>query len=151
MIPFTETPGDSATEARFRLMLCALAITTFLITPIELILLDHTGDVVQWVPFLASFFGLVACGWILVSPTPMRIRGSRLLSIVVVLSGVFGAIMHFRANILLELEIRPNWTFTDAIWPALHGSAALLAPGILILGALLALGATYRHPAAQTH
>lgn len=150
MIPFTETPGDSPLEARFRLMLCALAVATFVVTPAELILLDHTQSVVQWVPFLACFLGLVACGWVLVDPDSSRIKGARLLSVAIVLSGIGGATMHLRANLLLELEIRPNGSWTEALWPAMQGSAAFLAPGILILGAFLVLGATYRHPAAAS-
>lgn len=150
MISLKETPGETPVEARFRLILCALAIATFLVTPAELILLDHTHSVVQWVPFVSSFLGLVACGWTLVEPSPFRIRGARILSGVIVLSGVVGAFMHLRANLLLELEIRPNWTWTEALWPALHGSAAFLAPGILILGALLVWGATYRHPVLRS-
>ena len=145
---FMETPGDSALEARFRLMLCVLAITTFVITPAELILLGHNHSAIQWVPFVASFFGLVASGWVLADPGPSRIKGARILSAAIILSGILGAFMHLRANLLLEMEIRPNFTLIDIIGPALQGSAAFLAPGILILGALLILGATYRHPAA---
>ncbi len=148
MIPFEETPGDSPLEARFRLFLCILAIATFIATPAELILLGHTHSVAQWVPFVSSFLGLVACGWVLVDPSPSRIRAARIVSVAIIISGLFGALMHFRANMLLELEIHPNWTFTDAIWDAIQGSAAFLAPGILILGALLVLGAAYRHPMA---
>jgi hypothetical protein len=146
---FMETPGDSALEARFRLMLCVLAITTFVITPAELILLGHTHSAIQWVPFVASFFGLVACGWVLADPGPTRIRAARLLSGPIILSGFLGAFMHLRANLLLEMEIRPNSPLVEAIGPALQGSAAFLAPGILILGALLVMGATYRHPASS--
>ena len=144
-----ETPGDSALEARFRLMLCVMAITTFVITPAELILLGHTHSAIQWVPFVASFFGLVACGWVLTDPGSTRIKGARLLSAAIILSGFIGAFMHLRANLLLEMEIRPNSPLTEAIGPALQGSAAFLAPGILILGALMVLGATYRHPASS--
>lgn len=147
MIPFSETPGDSPLEARFRLILCVLAVATFVVTPAELILLGHTQSVAQSVPFIACFFGLVASGWVLVDPDAIRLRRARLLSWLIMATAVFGGFMHLRANLLLQLEIRPNGTWSEAVWPALQGSAAFLAPGILVLGALLVLGATYRHPA----
>jgi len=150
MNPLSETPRDSPLEARFRLILCALAVATFVVIPAELILLGHTQSVAQWIPFVACFFGLVASGWVVVDPVPARLRGARLLSRLIVLSGMVGAFMHLRANLLLQLEIRPNETWSEAMWPALQGSAAFLAPGILILGALLVLGATYDHPVLTT-
>lgn len=136
------------TEARLRGILCSLAILTFLFTPAELILLEHTGDWVQLIPFAASFLGLVAAGWILVEPTRGRIQGAKWISVAIALSGVVGAVKHVLHNLELELEIRPGSTWLDALPEALHGAAPTLATGILILGALLILGATYRHPAA---
>lgn len=134
------------TEARLRIILCSLAVLTFLFIPVELFLLGHTETWLQWIPFIACFFGLVAAGWVLVSPTTLRISGARILSVGISLSALIGSIQHFRENLALELEIRPGTVWTNVIWDALHGSAPTLATGILVLGSLLILGATYRHP-----
>ncbi len=141
------SPSSAETEARLRIILCSLAVLTFLFIPVELFLLGHTETWLQWIPFVACFFGLVAAGWVLVSPTTMRISGARILSAGISLSAVVGSIQHFRENLALELEIRPGTVWTDVFWDALHGSAPTLATGILVLGALLVVGATYRHPA----
>ena len=135
-------------EARLRGILCSLAIFAFLFTPVELLLLEHTGDWVQLIPFAACFFGLVAAGWVLVEPSAMRIRNARLLSGAVVLTALIGSIRHLLHNLELELELHADTSWMEALWPSLHGAAPFLAPGILILGALMVLGATYRHPAA---
>lgn len=140
---------EGETEARLRGILCSLAVLTFLFTPAELILLEHTGDWVQLIPFVASFLGLVAAGWVLVDPSHARIRGARWLSAAIALSGVVGSIKHVLHNLELELEIRPGWTWVESLPDALQGAAPSLATGILILGALLILGATYDHPATR--
>jgi len=137
------------TEARLRGILCSLAVLTFLFTPIELLLLGHTETWLQLVPFAASFFGLVAAGWVLVEPSAARLSGARWLSLVIIGTAVIGTWQHFQENLELELEIRPGTTWTDVVWEALHGSAPTLATGILVLGALLVLGATYEHPALR--
>jgi hypothetical protein len=141
------SPSSAETEARLRIILCSLAVLTFLFIPVELFLLGHTETWLQCIPFIACFFGLVAAGWVLVSPTIMRISGARILSAGISLSAVVGSIQHFRENLALEIEIRPGAVWTDVIWDALHGSAPTLATGILVLGSLLVVGATYRHPA----
>jgi len=141
-------PEIEDAEDGLRAILCSLAVLTFLFTPVELLLLEHTKTWLQLVPFVASFFGLVAAGWVLVQPTRARITGARLLSGAIVLSAMVGSIQHVRENLEMELEIRPGADWTSVFWEALHGSAPTLATGILILGALLVLGATYRHPAA---
>lgn len=138
------------TEARLRLILCSLAVLTFLFTPLELILLEHTEEWIQFVPFVASFFGLVAAGWVMVEPTSMRIRGARWLSVAIVSSGILGTVQHVLHNLELELEIRPGSSWTEVFVDALHGAAPSLATGILILGALAILGASYDHPAVRS-
>jgi hypothetical protein len=71
------------------------------------------------------------------------------LSAAIALSGVVGSIKHVLHNLELELEIRPGSTWVESLPDALQGAAPSLATGILILGALLILGATYDHPATR--
>ena len=133
-------------EARLRIILCSLAVLVFLITPAELVLLEHTEDWQQLIPFVSAFFGLVASGWVLVGPSRRRILGARTLSAGIIFTAAIGLVLHLQANFELELEIQPGTTLGDVWLDALFGPAPLLAPGILLLGALLVLGATYTHP-----
>lgn len=143
------TPPDGVVEARLRMILCSLAVLVYLITPIELILLEHTEDPQQLIPFAAAFFGLVTAGWVLVDPTRARIMAARAVSVVIAVVTLIGVGLHFRANLELELEISPGTTAADVWLDAAFGAAPLLASGILLLGALLVLGATYAHPAIR--
>lgn len=142
-------PQEGVVEARLRGILCSLAVLVYLITPVELILLDHVHEWQQLIPFVAAFFGLVTAGWVLVDPTRARIIAARGVSVAIAVITIIGVGLHFRANLELELEIRPGTTFGDVWFEAAFGAAPLLASGILLLGAFLILGATYAHPATR--
>ncbi|MDA0379383.1 MAG: hypothetical protein O2899_07810 [Bacteroidetes bacterium] len=140
-------PESTIVKARLRGILCSLAVLVFLFTPLELLLLEHTGDWIQLIPFAASFFGIVAAGWVLVSPSRLRIIGARLLAAGIIGVTLIGVVKHFQENLELELEVRPGTGWPDVWQDALFGAAPFLASGILLLGALLIIGATYAHPA----
>lgn len=142
-------PREGVVEARLRGILCSLAVLVYLITPVELILLDHVHEWQQLIPFVAAFFGLVTAGWVLIDPTRARIIAARAVSVVITVVTLIGMGLHFRANLELELEIKPGTTFGDVWWDAAFGAAPLLASGILLLGALLIVGATYAHPSLR--
>jgi hypothetical protein len=63
------------------------------------------------------------------------------------LGSLFGLYEHIEHNLAFELEIRPTAAVNDVFMEALKGASPLLAPGILGLAALIALAATYYHPA----
>ena len=148
-MPELRSPQFGVVEARLRGILCSLAVLVFLITTLELLLLEHTGEWQQLIPFAASFFGLVAAGWVMVEPSPGRIKAARAIAVGIGLVTLTGVILHFEANLELELEIRPGQAISDVWLDALFGAAPFLASGILLLGALLILGATYAHPALR--
>ena len=141
---------DGVVEARLRGILCGLAVLVFLATPVELILLEHTGDWQQLIPFVASFFGLVAAGWVTVEPSRTCLLGARAIAAAIGLITLIGVVLHFQANIELELEIHAGQAWTILWKQAVAGAAPLLASGILLMGALLILGATYAHPALRS-
>jgi hypothetical protein len=55
--------------------------------------------------------------------------------------------LHLWNNFGFEREIRPNAAMGDAFINTLEGANPLLAPGILVVAALIAVAATYYHPA----
>ena len=68
----------------------------------------------------------------------------------ITLGSCFGIFEHIENNLAFALEIRPNAVVSDVFFEALRGASLLLAPGILTLGAILALAATYYHPALNS-
>ncbi len=70
----------------------------------------------------------------------------RIAMLVTVAGGVFGMAIHLYTNFTFEQDIRPNAAVGDLILSTLKGAAPLLAPGILVFAALIALIATYYHP-----
>jgi len=129
-----------------RVSVLAIASLAFIVTPVELWLTGHYENALQWIPFILCGMGLVAIGTVYFHPARWSVWGLRLVMVVVGVGGVWGMVLHLLNNFDFELEIRPNATATDVILDALRGANPLLAPAILVFGAMLALLFTYAHP-----
>lgn len=131
---------------RFLLTLTALLCVG---TVIELALTEHTETIVQWIPFGLCGLGFVAAIGVLLRPQRLTLLGLRVCMGLLVLGSFLGIYEHLEHNVAFELEIRPNAVVSDIFVAALGGANPLLAPGILALMALLAIAATYYHPALE--
>jgi len=134
-------------EQRLRTFLLGLSAWMCVGTIIELLLAKHYDDPVQLVPFALCGVGLIALLVALWRPrrgTLLALRGVMGLLIVGSLAGVYEHVVN---NFAFELEMRPNAVWSDVWFQALRGAAPLLAPGILAIAALIAIAATYAHPA----
>ncbi|MFZ4826702.1 MAG: hypothetical protein ACOYLB_05045 [Phototrophicaceae bacterium] len=129
-----------------RASLLAIASMAFIVTPVELWLTGHYENAFQWIPFILCGIGLVAIGTVYFHPARWSVWGLRLVMGAVGVGGVYGIVLHLLNNFAFELEIRPNATSSEVILEALRGANPLLAPGILVFGAMLALLFTYAHP-----
>lgn len=129
-----------------RLYLLAIASIAFIVTPVELWLTGHYESALQWIPFILCGVGLVSIGLVYFRPTRGTIWLLRLVMGAVSVGGIWGMVLHLLNNFAFELEIRPNATAIDVALEALRGANPLLAPGILVFGALLGLLFTYAHP-----
>lgn len=136
-------------DARLRRFLLGLTAFIFIGTVIELWLSDHTQETLQWIPFILSALGFLAVGAVWFRPSRQTIRVLRGVMTLVALGSIAGIYFHLSGNFEFELEMRPGVATTDVIMEALKGADPLLAPGILALAALLAIAATYYHPALQ--
>lgn len=137
---------SGSTEERYRKFLSLMCGLIFAGTIPELVFTEHTESTLQWVPFILcglGFLSMTAAWW---RPLPRVLRAHRLLMVLIALGGLFGVYEHLWHNYLFEAEIRPNTTTLNALGRALFGSSPLMAPGILTLGAILGLAATWRHP-----
>ena len=135
-----------AVEARIRQFLLILSLLSLGATVAELILHEHTGELLQWIPFFLCGFGAVAVIAALARPGQTTLRWLRVAMVIVAVGGLFGVFIHLRENMLFEQEIRPNAAGMDVLLNALKGASPLFAPAALLFAALLGLLATYYHP-----
>ena len=137
---------SASMESWYRRFLLVLAGGIYLITPIELVFTEHTEGILQWVPFVACSLGLLGL-------LSYRFWGKKarkavwLTAFISVASGLLGIFKHVEHNLGFELDIRPNAGWADVWWETLTGASPMLAPGILILAAIMGLAAI-RKPAA---
>lgn len=132
---------------RLRLFLLGLAGFMCAGTIVELLLGGHTESPTQLIPFALCALGLVAVGWALARPGRASLLGLRAVMGLLLAGSLFGVYEHLEHNLGFELEIRPGATIADVWLAALQGASPLLAPGILALAAIIAIAATYYHPA----
>jgi len=138
--------NDAQLVRRLRGFLLAMASFMCLATLVELILVEHTEGVIQWIPFGLCGLALAGIGAAAARPHRATIWGLRGSMVIVGLGSLFGLYEHISNNIAFALEIRPGAVPGDVLWEALGGANPLLAPGILGLAALMGLAATYYHP-----
>ena len=135
--------------SRFRAFLLLVAGVICLFTLVELWAEEHTEGVVQMIPFFLCGLGGAAIAAALIRPQRTIVRLLRVVMAAMLVGSLFGLFEHIEHNLEFASEIRPNATFSVLLMDTLHGANPLLAPGILALAAVLAIGATYYHPALQ--
>ena len=129
---------------RLRLFLLLLSLMLFGGALVELWLVEHTQDLIQWLAFVLAGAGALAALLVLLRPGRASVRILRVCMILVVLGSLFGIYEHITGNVAFEREIQPNASTARLISRGLRGGNPLLAPGILSVAALLSLSATYR-------
>jgi hypothetical protein len=134
-------------EQRLRTFLLALAGFMCLGTVAELALAEHTKTLVQLTPFVLCGVGLVTVIVALLRPRRGTLIALRVVMGLLMAGSLFGIYEHLANNLAFELDIRPGAAINSVWFAALKGAAPLLAPGILALAAVLAIAATYYHPA----
>jgi hypothetical protein len=135
--------NGTAVERRLRLTCRALALVMSVGALVELWLVEHTGSVVQLIPF--GLCALVAGSVIAVSirTTPGAVRIHRVIMVGVMVGGAYGMYAHLSDNLTFAREIRPVAP-TAEIWLAgLRGANPLLAGGVLVIAAALGTAGTH--------
>lgn len=135
--------------AHLRRFLLALVAFICAGTVVELWLTEHFEEQLQLIPFILCAAALVAVGAVWFRPTRQTIIALRVIMAIVMVGSLLGTVLHLANNFDFELEIRPNATAGEVVLDALMGANPLLAPGVLALAAVLAIAATYYHPALQ--
>ena len=70
--------------------------------------------------------------------------------LVIAACSLIGFYEHMVINYQFWLEIKPDATTWELIKATLEGGNPVLAPGILMLGAVVALMSIYKHPLLET-
>lgn len=134
---------------RYRAFLLGLAAFMCVGTVIELWLAGHTQQPLQFVPFILCALALAAILATFLRPTPRTLWSLRVVMGTLMLGSLIGMYEHLTGNWEILLETKPNLAAAEMFWDALKGAAPMLAPGILTLVAVLAIAATYAHPALE--
>jgi hypothetical protein len=133
--------------SRMRIWLLLLAGGLLIGTLVELILINHAESAVQLIPFALCGLGLLSVALALLRARRAVLLTLRVCMLIIVAGSLFGVYEHISNNISFLLEIQPNATSAEVLSKALGGANPLLAPAMLTLAAVLALTATYYHPA----
>jgi hypothetical protein len=129
---------------------CLLAVLALGLvgTGIELILLEHYEDTLQFVPLVFTAMALAAVIWHRVKDDALSIRALQITMLLFLVAGIAGAGLHFQGAAEFQLEIDPSQSRWEIFKKAIHAKAPpILAPGLMVQLGLVGLVYAYRHPA----
>jgi hypothetical protein len=142
--------NSDAILARLRQFLLIISAGVFVMTVTELIFIGHWNETIQFLPFALSGLGLLTLTYAYFRPSRGTINFMRWSMIVIGVCSFIGFYEHMSNNLSFWQEIQPNSTTWELIIATLNGGIPILAPGILLLGAVIGLTAIYRHPLLET-
>ena len=137
--------------ARLRQFLLVISAGVFIMTVTELFFLSHWSETMQFLPFVLSGLGLITLALAYFRPGRGTMTLLRWSMIIIAACSLIGVYEHMANNLGFQMEIQPNATTWELILATLEGANPVLAPGILMLGAVIGVAATYQHPAFETH
>ncbi len=133
----------AARLGQLRTFLFALSASLFAGTVVELITVKHYQDWLQLVPFALGGLGMVATAVVWRRPARTTVAAFRLLMLVIAVGSALGVYKHVEGNYAFAHEIHPRASTTSLVKSALTGRDPLMAPGILAIGATIAVAATF--------
>lgn len=135
--------NDRTALQRLNRFLFFLAAGMFLGTIAELLAAKHYDDTIQLVPFALCGIGLVALAALKLRPSASVVLAIRAMMLVIAAGSLLGVYEHVTGNLEFVHEVRRNADRMTVITDTLQGGAPVLAPGILAIGAIITLAATY--------
>lgn len=117
---------------------------------VELLLLGHFEDWWQRVPLVLTVLLLLALLAVLLTRGATAMRALQGVLVLCAASGGLGALLHYRGNVEFELEMYPSMAGFELFREAMTGATPALAPGTMLVLALIGLAYTYRHPRLST-
>lgn len=114
-------------------------------TAVELALLAHTEDTLQFVPFITMAVAFAAIAWRLARPRAATVAAVQIAMAVLIVSGLIGVGLHFQANMEFQLELDKSLSGMTLIMKVLEAKAPpALAPGNIALLGCIGLAGVYR-------
>lgn len=141
--------GEDEAQGPLRRILLALILLGTAGLTAELLLLEHTESLWQWLPLAALGCALLGGVAVAVRATPRTVRSFQVIMAVLVVIGLLGLYLHYDGNTEFELEMDSAVRGLELFWRSLHGATPVLAPGALAQLGLLGLAYTHRHPALR--
>jgi len=139
---------SKTTMTTIRIVLFAILLLGMIGSGAELLLLNHTEDLRQWIPLILLGTGLLVCAWHGVYPSGLSVRVLQTILLGYILSGFVGIYFHYQGSAEFKLETNPSLSGWALFREAIRAKAPpLLAPGTMVQLGLLGLVYTYRHPA----
>jgi hypothetical protein len=138
--------NSDAILARLRQFLLFITAGIFVMTATELIFVSHWNETIQFLPFALCGLGLITLTLAYFRPSNGSVKTMYWSMIVIGACSFIGFYEHMANNLSFWLEIQPKATTWELIVATLNGGIPVLAPGILLLGAVIGLAATYQHP-----
>lgn len=132
-----------AVEQRLRLFYLLLSALMCLGTIAELLLLNHTDGATQLIPFLLSGLGFMAVLGVIIRPEKKVVWAMRIVMAIAILGSLLGMFEHLEGNLEFAREIHSGLSGAALMWKAVAGANPLLAPGMMAVGALIAIAASY--------
>ena len=135
---------------RVRQFLLIISVGIFVMTTAELIFVSHWNETIQYLPFALCGLGLITLALAYFRPSHGSVNALWWSMTVIGVCSFIGFYEHMYNNYAFWLEIQPNSTTKDLVIATLNGGIPILAPGILLLGAVISLIAVYKHPLLET-
>ena len=109
-------------------------------TIVELMLLEHYEEPLQYVPLALIVAGIAAICWLAGGYGAASLRVFQILMVLFVLAGFVGFVAHFHGSAEYQLELNPEMSNWELLEKVLRAKAPpLLAPGIMLVLGLLGL------------
>ncbi len=138
------TEIESQALVAIRRLLLAILFLGMLGSLVDLLLIEHLEDRLQFVPVILLGLGLALLAWSLLKPNRLAIRLLQITMLAFMVAGLVGVYYHFRGNeeFALERELEGSELF----WDSVMGVPPVLAPGAMVYLGLLGIAYAYRHP-----
>ncbi len=143
--------NDATIVQRLRNFLLGLAGFICAGTIVELLLAKHFDKPMQIFPFVLCVAGIAVVVLAWRRPSRAVIQALRGVMALLVAGSLLGVYEHIEGNLEVVREVQPSAATSTVLLKTLTGAAPLLAPGILALAAMIAIAATYYHPALARH
>lgn len=139
--------NERVTLRRLATLLRLLSVGLFVGTVAELLMAEHYADLIQLVPFALCGIGLLTLGWDWRRPSRGSVLALRAVMAAITVGSLVGVYQHVRGNLGFVREVQPNADWRTLLQDTLTGGAPIGASGILVVGAVLALAASYANGA----